>query len=83
MNLAILSDLSEKKIGRLGSVRVDERVLAAVDELMAAHGIRNVAEYVRGLVYLDALVSGALPDDADVPHWVRRAHPQMFRRKAA
>jgi hypothetical protein len=64
-------------------VRVDERVAAAVDELMAAHGIRNFSEYARGLIYLDALLSGALPEDADVPHWVRRAYPQLFRRKAA
>lgn len=83
INLTMLSLLAEKRIGRLSSVGVDERVAAAIDELMAAHGIGNFSEYVRGLIYVDGLLSGALPEDADVPHWVRRAYPQLFRRKAA
>jgi hypothetical protein len=83
VNLTMLSEPPEKKIAKVPPPRVDERVAAAIDELMAAHAIRNRSEYLRGLVYLDGLLSGAMPEDADVPHWVRRAYPQLFHRKAA
>lgn len=86
MNLAMLSDLAGKKDCKLSPVRVDERVAAAIDELMAAHGGKSkldFAEYVRGLIYIDALLSGALAEDADIPHWVRRSYPQLLRRDDA
>jgi hypothetical protein len=82
MNLSMLSDLEGKKCCRL-VLRFDERLAAAIDELIAAHGRPSLvlSEYIRGLVYIDGLLSGAMPEDADIPHWVRRAYPQLFKRE--
>jgi hypothetical protein len=82
MNLSMLSELEGKKDCRL-VLRFDERLAAAIDELMAAHGRPNLvlSEYVRGLIYIDGLLSGAMPENADIPHWVRRAYPQLFKRE--
>jgi hypothetical protein len=83
MNLSMLSGLEGKKICKLVPVRCDERLAAAIDELMQLHGRPNLGfgEYIRGLIYIDGLLSGAMPEDADVPHWVRLAYPQLLKRE--
>jgi hypothetical protein len=82
VKLSILSQPAEKKIFRITPVLIDERLRTAIEQLKAIHGV-GTGEYIRGLIYLDALLLGELPEDADCPHWVRRAHPQLFRREAA
>jgi hypothetical protein len=63
----------------LTSFRLSTEFRKAVDSLVKQHGARSLSEYFRGLIYLDATLSGEETDGLDKPAWVTRSYGKLIR----
>lgn len=78
-NVAMPLDSGSKKKTGMISLRLQEATEAAMADLMERHAVRNRTEYLHGLIYLDALLSGYPTWDLDKPAWVTRAFLHIFQ----
>ena len=61
------------------SFRLSADFRKAADSLLKDHDARNLSEYIRGLIYLDATLSGKETDGLDKPAWVTRTYGKLIR----
>ena len=67
-----------KKTG-LTSFRLSPEFRQAAETLAEAHGVSNLSQYWRGLIYLDALLASGETDLLDKPAWVTRDYGDLIR----
>jgi hypothetical protein len=63
----------------LTSFRLSAEFRKVADSLTKQHGARTLSEYFRGLIYLDATLSGEETDALDKPAWVTRSYGKLIR----
>lgn len=63
------------------SFRLSADFRKTADALLKDHDARNLSEYIRGLIYLDAALSGKETDSLDKPSWVTRTYGKLIRRE--
>jgi hypothetical protein len=61
------------------SFRLSVAFRKVVDALTEEHDARSLSEYFRGLIYLDATLSGEETDALDKPAWVTRSYGKLIR----
>jgi hypothetical protein len=71
---------TQKKGPPRGSVRFDPETDEKVAELMRKHGVTKWAEYLRGLIYLDADLSGIGTRGLTRPGWVSRSYDDLLEK---
>lgn len=69
---------AEQKKGNPRGVRFDPETDAAISALMTKHGVAKWADYIRGLVYLDAHISGHGTRGLTRPGWVSRSYEALL-----
>jgi hypothetical protein len=69
---------SEKKTD-LTSFRLSQEFREAVRFLAQAHKAKSMSDYFRGLIYMDALLSGLGTDTLDKPGWVTRDYGKFLK----
>jgi hypothetical protein len=67
-----------KKTG-LTSFRLSPEFRQAAETLAEVHGVTNLSQYWRGLIYLDALLASGETDLLDKPAWVTRDYGELIR----
>jgi hypothetical protein len=63
----------------LTSFRLSPDFRKVADALLKDHDARSLSEYIRGLIYLDATLSGEETDSLDKPAWVTRTYGKLIR----
>ena len=79
MTFLCTPDMADQKRAEVLTFRMTEGVAEIVDALQRRHGARNRSEYLRGLFFLDAHLSGEDTSGLDRPGWITKAFPQFFR----
>jgi len=59
--------------------RLSPQFREAVETLSSTHKTKNLSEYFRGLIYLDALLATGDADLLDKPAWVTRDYGDLIR----
>jgi hypothetical protein len=72
--------LAVAKKSDITSFRLSPAFREAIDVLVGAHGARNLSEYFRGLIYLDAALTSGDTDPLDKPAWVTRDYGKWLRK---
>lgn len=73
--------MATKRLTGFVSMRLADDTRSKVHELITKHGAKGFADYFRGLLYLDAALSGRNTDAFDRPAWVGRAYGELMRRR--
>ncbi len=60
------------------AVRLERAYADMVRKLQQHHGIPQFTNYLRGLIYSDAVRNGLPVAGLDVPGWLTRSYPELF-----
>lgn len=62
----------------LTSFRLSVEFRKTADALLKHHQSRSLSEYIRGLIYLDAVLSKTNTDNIDKPAWMTRSYSKLI-----
>lgn len=74
-------DPNERK-DYLFNIRLSPAFREAFESMCKIHQAKSYAEYLRGLIYLDALLASGHADLLDKPAWVTRDYGALIRRES-
>jgi hypothetical protein len=63
------------------SLRLSPEFKQAAESLSEIHQAKNLSDYFRGLIFIDALLASGLSDLLDRPAWVTKDYGGLIRRE--
>ena len=60
------------------ALRMDAKLKKLVDGRIAEHGAASISDYLRGLMWMDILLSYGKADLKDIPSWLLSAYPLSY-----
>ena len=64
--------------GHQTALRMDAKLKKAADDMIEKHGAASISEYLRGLIWMDVLLSYGKADLKDIPAWLLSAYPLEY-----
>lgn len=64
--------------GHQTALRMDAKLKKAADEMIEKHGASSISDYLRGLIWMDVLLSYGQADLKDIPGWLLSAYPLPY-----
>ena len=60
------------------ALRMDSKLKKLVDSRIEEHGAASISDYLRGLMWMDILLSYGEADLKDIPSWLLSAYPLSY-----